>query len=138
VRRWLLPIAMIGLSVPALAGDVSVSLNIAQPGFFGQVEIGSHIPAAVIYPQAVVAVPAREYESAPPVYLRVPPGHEKHWSKHCGEYNACGRRVYFVRHDWYENEYAPRHRHDDGERGDRDVERGRGHEKHRGRDGEDR
>jgi len=36
-----------------------------------------------------------------PVYMWVPPGHRKHWSKHCHEYNACGVPVYFVRHDWY-------------------------------------
>jgi hypothetical protein len=37
----------------------------------------------------------------------VTPGHEKH----CAQYNACGRPVYFVRDDWHYNEYVPRHRH---------------------------
>ncbi len=41
------------------------------------------------------------------------PGHEKHWRKHCAQYNACGRPVYFVRDDWYNNEYVPRYRHAD-------------------------
>jgi hypothetical protein len=45
-----------------------------------------------------------------PVYLHVPPGHEKHWSKHCGKYGACGRPVYFVREDWYQTHYVPRYR----------------------------
>ena len=36
-----------------------------------------------------------------PVYVWVPQGHRKHWSKHCHDYNACGVPVYFVRHDWY-------------------------------------
>jgi hypothetical protein len=53
----------------------------------------------------------------------VPPGHEKHWNKHCAEYNACGRPVYFVRDDWYNNEYVPHYQHD------RD-DHGRGHDKH--------
>jgi hypothetical protein len=44
-----------------------------------------------------------------PVYLRVPPGHEKHWSKHCGKYGACGQPVYFVREDWYQTQYVPRY-----------------------------
>ena len=39
-----------------------------------------------------------------------PPGHEKHWNKHCHEYGACGRPVYFVRDGWYNDVYAPRYR----------------------------
>jgi hypothetical protein len=39
----------------------------------------------------------------------VPPGHEKHWSKHCGKYGACGQPVYFVREDWYQAHYVPRY-----------------------------
>ncbi len=53
--------------------------------------------------------PAPEWASAPPLYLHVPAGYERHWREHCGEYNACGRRVYFVRHDWYQNVYVPRY-----------------------------
>jgi hypothetical protein len=45
-----------------------------------------------------------------PVYLRVPPGHAKNWAKHCARYGACGRPVYFVSDDWYENIYVPRYR----------------------------
>jgi hypothetical protein len=47
---------------------------------------------------------------AEPVYLRVPPGHRKHWSKFCGRYDACGRPVLFVRDEWYTNTYVPRYR----------------------------
>jgi hypothetical protein len=43
----------------------------------------------------------------PPIYLHVPPGHYKHWHKHCHEYGACGRQVYFVQNDWYEHTYVP-------------------------------
>ena len=69
-----------------------------------------------------------------PVYLRVPPGHEKHWSKHCAEYNACGRPVYFVRDDWYNNQYVPRYRNGGDEQGDsRGHGHGRGHDKEHGR-----
>jgi len=72
------------------------------------------------------------------MYLHVPPGHEKKWRKHCAKYNACGRPVYFVRHDWYNNVYVPRHREQHGgkqnwgqgehNRGhvERNVEHGRG------------
>jgi hypothetical protein len=51
----------------------------------------------------------------PPIYLRVPPGHAKHWSKHCHEYNACGERVYFVQDDWYQHEYVPRYQERHGD-----------------------
>ena len=54
-----------------------------------------------------------------PIYLRVPPGHEKKWNKHCASYNACGRPVYFVRDDWYRNTYVPQYQM----RGDRDDDR---------------
>jgi hypothetical protein len=50
----------------------------------------------------------------PPIYLRVPPGHAKHWSKHCREYNACGERVFFVQDNWYNREYAPRYQENHG------------------------
>ncbi|WP_373020259.1 hypothetical protein [Thiomicrorhabdus sp.] len=43
----------------------------------------------------------------PPLYLHVPPGHIKHWRMHCREYNACGRRVFFVDDNWYNHEYVP-------------------------------
>ena len=46
-----------------------------------------------------VIVQQPNYVQQPPLYLHVPPGHAKKWSKHCGRYNACGRPVYFVRVD---------------------------------------
>ena len=52
---------------------------------------------AVIEPQPVlVAPPVGVVVPQQPVYLWVPPGHRKHWSKHCYRYNACGVPVYFV------------------------------------------
>jgi len=44
-----------------------------------------------------------------PIYLRVPPGHAKKWSKHCHEYNACGEAGLFVQDKWYNREYVPRY-----------------------------
>jgi hypothetical protein len=87
---------------------------------------------------------------AEPVYLRVPPGHRKHWSKFCGRYDACGRPVLFVRDEWYTNTYVPRYReHYHGDRRPdvrvverveyREVERGHGgHERGQDRDWEER
>ena len=91
----------------ANAADVGVSVTIGQPGFYGRIDIGDYPTPRVIYRQPRVV--ERVYESREPIYLHVPPGHAKHWGKHCHEYNACGERVYFVRDDWYNNEYAPRY-----------------------------
>ena len=95
---------------PALAGDVSASIGISQPGFYGQINIGDFPRPAVIYAQPVWVQRTPKVVYVQPVYLHVPPGHEKHWSKHCDKYDACGRPVYFVREDWYQTHYVPRYR----------------------------
>lgn len=129
--------ASLGLCAgPTIAGDVAVSINVGQPGFFGQINIGNIPQPPVVYAQPVVIQQAPEFLSAPPIYLHVPPGHEKHWSKHCAEYHACGRRVYFVRDDWYNNEYVPRYQHEHGDHGEVHGEHGHGegHDKDHGHD----
>jgi len=85
------------------ATDVGVSVQISQPGVYGRVDIGRFPQPQVIVTQPVVVMPPPVVVAQPvqPVYMWVPQGHRKHWSKHCHEYNACGAPVYFVRHDWY-------------------------------------
>jgi hypothetical protein len=130
-------LAAVAVTTPALPADVGVSVSIGQPGFYGRLDIGGYPQPQVIYrqPIAVERVPM----DRPPIYLRVPPGHAKHWSRYCREYNACGERVYFVHDNWYNREYAPRYReqHRDnrgGGRGEhRDDHRG-GQNDHRGDD----
>lgn len=120
MKRFLLAATVIAasLSAPAHAADVGVSVSIGQPGFYGRLDIGGFPAPALLYPQPVMIQPVPM--GRPPLYLRVPPGHAKHWNKHCHEYRACGERVYFVRDDWYEREYIPRYqeRHGHGDRGD--------------------
>jgi len=76
---------------------------------------------------------------AAPIYLHVPPGHARHWARHCAQYNACGRPVYFVQDRWYNQVYVPHYRSEHGERnarGDRNGDRGdRGEHRGRGRGG---
>jgi len=130
--------ALLALSTSAFATDVGVSVTVGQPGFYGRIDIGNMAPPPVLYPQPVIIQrPARIV--AEPLYLRVPPGHAKNWGKHCSKYNACSRNVYFVRDDWYENEYAPRYREehrggggDHGGRGRDDDHPGKGHGKGHG------
>ena len=118
---YAIAIAAACAAVPAHAGNVNVAVNIGQPGYYGRIEIGNYPPPQVIYPQPVIIQQAPAYPPAP-LYLRVPPGHARHWARHCGAYNACGQQVYFVQDRWYNDVYAPRYR--------QDYERGRGYERH--------
>ncbi|UCV02221.1 hypothetical protein [Dechloromonas denitrificans] len=121
MKRFLITLSALccTLGTPAMASDVAVSVNIGQPGFYGQIDIGGFPRPRLLYPQPVFI--ERVPVGRPPVYLRVPPGHARHWRDHCYEYRACGERVYFVRDDWYNREYAPRYR---DRHGDRDGYRG--------------
>ncbi len=84
-------LAAAALSVPAWAGtDIGVSVGISQPGFYGRIDM----------------VPQRTVVVRQPIYMHVPPGHAKHWRKHCARYDACGRPVYFVQEDWYRKHYG--------------------------------
>jgi hypothetical protein len=89
-------------AVVAHANDINIGVNIAgevAPGVYGRVNIGN-TPPPVVYTQPVVIV--KQPHPVEPIYLNVPPGHSKHWEKHCHEYNACGRPVYFVKTAEYE------------------------------------
>jgi hypothetical protein len=120
------------------AQSVSVNATITGeivPGVYGQVVLGNQPPPRVVYAQPVVAVPVVVAQPVPmePIYLHVPPGHAKNWRKHCHEYNACNRPVYFVRSAEYEPGYRPGRQehehahhgeHGDDEHGDRDHDHG--------------
>ncbi|MBP1684638.1 MAG: hypothetical protein H6Q33_781 [Deltaproteobacteria bacterium] len=110
----------------AHAGDVGVSISVDQPGIYGRIDIGTLPPPLLVYPEPVVIEPAPVGVVLQPIYLHVPPGHAKHWGKHCRKYNACGQPVYFVRDDWYDNVYAPHLR---GDRDDQNRRQGNGHGK---------
>lgn len=117
MKPLILAASLLALSSTAMASDVGVSINIGQPGFYGRIDIGNFPQPQVIYQQPVLVERSVRYVETQPIYLRVPPGHAKHWEKHCREYNACGQRVLFVQDGWYEREYAPRYRSEHGEHG---------------------
>jgi hypothetical protein len=108
--------SLLALAVPAsYATDVGVSIGISQPGVYGRIDIGRFPQPAVIVPQPVIIAPPHAVVVQPqPVYMWVPPGHRKNWSRHCHEYNACGYPVYFVRHDWYAQNVRYADDHDNG------------------------
>lgn len=141
MKRILFASALVALASPALAADVGVSVSIGQPGFYGQIDIGNTPRPQVIYAEPVIIQRVPVGVVRQPVYLHVPPGHAKNWSKHCYRYDACGRPVYFVQDRWYNEVYVPRYRgsqvvyRDDDRRGDWDDDRGgrRGDDHGRGR-----
>ena len=143
MKRFLLVAAvmMVISNVPVFAADVGVSVSIGQPGFYGRIDIGNAPPPEYYNPQPIIIQPVPRGRMVEPIYLRVPPGHQKNWSRYCGRYNACGQPVYFVKDRWYNDVYAPHYnrqhgdRHDDGH-GRGDDNHGRGHDRgqHRGRD----
>ena len=99
-----------GAALPSNAADVDLRVILSgqvAPGVYGRVDFGTAPPPPVVYAQPVIAV-RRPGPPPPPIYLHVPPGHAKHWSKHCRRYNACGQPVYFVRSEEYEKGYRPR------------------------------
>ena len=106
----------VGALAPAMATtSVGISIDIAQPGVYGRIDIGNYPQPRVVYAQPVViARPVYRVEQQP-VYLYVPPGHQKNWAKFCGRYNACGQPVYFVQDEWVRERYDEReHSHGHG------------------------
>ena len=135
-----LALAALGVTIlvgtaPAIAADVGVSISVGQPGYYGRIDIGNHAPPQVLYRQPVLVWPQPRHV-VPPVYLRVPPGHSRHWSRFCGRYDACGQQVYFVQDNWYRQVYAPRYRHEHEWRGGHGERRGWERGRHEGRGGE--
>ena len=120
--RILLAAALTVVAAPLFAADVGVSISIGEPGFYGRIEIGNAPRPDVIFSKPVIAHKAPSRQQVEPIYLRVPPGHEKHWHKHCRKYNACGRPVYFVKDTWYKKRYSSRHHEHEG-KGNRDHKR---------------
>jgi hypothetical protein len=96
-----------------------------SPGVYGRVELGSAPPPPVYYPQPVTIIRPPRAVVVEPIYLHVPPGHAKRWSRYCRNYDACGRPVYFVRSAEYEPGYRREHE---------DDRRGHGHGRGRGKD----
>jgi hypothetical protein len=137
MKRFLLALAVmmtIG-NIPAFAADVGVSISIGQPGFYGRIDLGNAPQPEYYNPRPIIIQPVPRGRTVEPIYLRVPPGHQKNWSKYCGRYNACGQPVHFVKDQWYNDVYAPhynkQHGHGDkrdGNRGREDESRGRGND----------
>ena len=118
--------------VSTATAQTSVPIGINQPGVYGRINIGNVPPPALYRAEPVIIAPRRVVVERQPVYLYVPPTHEQNWGRYCGQYNACGQPVYFVRDEWvrerYESEHPGwnrgRHRGWDKQDGRRDDDRG--------------
>ena len=110
MKRLLCAMALAGTSASAIADNYAVSVRVGDPSFYGRIDIGGSPPPRLVYTQPIVVEPAPVGAVGQPIYLRVPPGHAKHWRKFCYRYNACGQPVYFVQDSWYSNVYVPRYR----------------------------
>lgn len=107
MKKMLIAAALL-LAASAQA-QVNVTVSIGQPNFYGPLDVVDYGPPQLIYAQPVIVQRPVHYVGRP-IYLRVPPGHAKNWSRHCRAYNACNQEVYFVQDSWYRNHYVPRYR----------------------------
>lgn len=110
MKKILSLVATLLVAAPALAADVGVSIAIGDPNFYGNIVIGNAPPPVLVYREPMVVVQPQVVIE--PIYLRVRAGHAQDWPRYCGQYNACGRPVYFVQDRYYNDVYAPHyHKH---------------------------
>jgi hypothetical protein len=132
MRRWYLALLSAASISPVIAADVGVSISVGEPGFYGRIDIGEFPRPVLVYPQPVIIRPVAGIVYTP-IYLHVPPGHAKDWGKHCGKYNACGERVFFVQDHWYNDVYVPQYKAKHG-KGNHSNGKGQGNQKDKGKD----
>jgi hypothetical protein len=105
-------IMALGFSISAAnANDLGINVVLEgeiKPGVYGRVELNKNSRPDLVYSDPRVVLVEEHHHHHEPVYLHVPPGHAKHWDKHCHEYHACSRPVYFVMSD--EHREKPKHK----------------------------
>ena len=137
MRLVSIAVALFAVTGLCRAGDLGIHILVSgevAPGVYGQVRIGDERPPPLVYAQPTLI----ETQAAPlpPIYLHVPPGHAKNWRRHCHEYNACNRPVYFIRSAEYEPGFDRRrydrehaHDHDRDHSHDRDRDHDHDHDR---------
>ena len=114
MRKLIAGLVLIG-SCGLAQAEVGVSIAVGDDNFFGRIDIGDMPRPQIVYPEPIWVQPVAVRPA--PVYMRIPPGHQKHWDKHCMEYNACGVPVYFVQDNWYTDVYSPAYKSKHGKGG---------------------
>jgi hypothetical protein len=123
-------IALASMPFTTHADDLGIKVVVEgeiQPGVYGRVELGKDSHPDLVYTQPRVIVVEKDHHYSP-VYLHVPPGHAKHWDKHCSKYNACNRPVYFIKSAEYEVDHHDAHHEKDNGKG-----QGKGKDKNKGK-----
>lgn len=92
------------LAAGAAAAQEQAYVNVTaggplRPGVYGRIEVRNAPPPPLLSPRPVVASEEFGPSRLEPVYLYVPAGQVRRWSRYCDRYDACGRPVYFVRVD---------------------------------------
>ena len=98
--------ALLALAAGGSAAQASDWRNVTtggplKPGIYGRIVIKAPAapPPPVIYQQPVIASEQIVPAGVDPVYLYVPPGQVRKWSRHCAKWQACDQPVLFVRVD---------------------------------------
>ncbi len=113
------------------ATNIGVSIGINAPGQYGRIDINNYPQAVLATQEPLIYRPSRVVVQQQPIYLYVPQAQQAHWGRHCGQYQACGRPVYFVREDWVRGQYEQERQHAH----ERRAQDEHGHKgKHRGND----
>ena len=125
--------------------NIGVSIGINAPGQYGRIDVNNYPQPVLVVPRPVVYAPSPISAFRSPIYLYVPPAHQSHWGRYCGNYSACGQPVYFVQESWVRDEHRREHdrrrdakaqkdrdRHDEG----RDHHKGKGKSKSKGKHGD--
>lgn len=115
MKKLLIPALLAACMSAPLYAEIGVTITVGEPDFYGPLDIGDYPRPALIYQEPVLVT--RVDSPPPPVYMIVPPGHAKNWNKHCHDYGYCGRPVYFVEENWYEEIYVPEYRQRHGHPG---------------------
>jgi hypothetical protein len=77
MKHFLFTIMIILFAVSAQAADVGVSVSVDQPGFYGRIDIGNYPQPQLIYSEPIMVRPVPAGVVYQPVYMHLPPGHEK-------------------------------------------------------------
>ena len=81
MKKLFIALGVLAVAGSAHAADVGVSISVGQPGFYGRIDIGNAPQPQLIFAAPVVIRAPAPHVVYQPMYLRVPPGHEKKWNK---------------------------------------------------------
>ncbi len=100
---------LVGTAAPSSAENVGISISLGQPNFYGRIDLGDMQRPPVVYRNVRIIERRSRYAHSEPLYLRVPTNHQRNWRRYCRRYDACSHPVYFVRDNWYREQYVPQY-----------------------------